>query len=398
MRLYYLSGSTIPSREANSVHVMKMCAAFARLGHSVRLFARPRADRAAADSPFEAYGVPSDFALEFCARPAVRFAGAALYAANVARRLSGLPAPDLFYARNLHALAAVAGGRVPFAYEAHVLPQSRPARLLERYVLTRPGCRALVVISDRLRTDYIEAFPWLRPERVLVAHDGADPVQPMDPGEERAPPWPGRPGILQVGYVGHLYKGKGMEMVARLAARMPGLDFHVIGGREADLARWRDRASHPNLHYHGFVPHGRLGAYYRRLEVALAPLQSRVFLAGDVNDIGRWTSPLKLFEYMAHAKAVIASDLPVLREILEDGRTGLFCDPADEEQWVRALDRLNADRDLCSALGERANEAFLERYTWDVRASRILDAVADKARRIGLGSEPLLLRGPIHEP
>src|SRR3546814_5136960 len=104
--------------------------------------------------------------------------------------------------------------------------------------------------------------PSLAADRIIVAHDGAD--IPDNPDEPVASDWPGRSGAIQVGYVGHLYKGRGIEIVAGLARLLPQMDFHVIGGREAEIADWRARARPPNLHFHGLVQHGRPGRYYQR--------------------------------------------------------------------------------------------------------------------------------------
>ena len=70
-------------------------------------------------------------------------------------------------------------------------------------------------------------------------------------------------------------------------------------------------------------------------------------------------SPLKVFEYMAAGKPVLASDIPALREILRDGETALLLPPGEPEAWA-------------AALGARARAVFLSEYTWDARAARIL--------------------------
>jgi glycosyltransferase involved in cell wall biosynthesis len=223
---------------------------------------------------------------------------------------------------------------------------------------------------------------------VLVAHDGADPAPAAeaDAGPSPPGPWPGRPGAPRIGYVGHLYPGKGMEMVAALAALLPGCDFHAVGGMERDLALWRGRcAGLANLHLHGFVPHNQVSAHLARFDLLLAPPAERVSSAAG-REIGRWMSPLKVFEYMAAGKPILASDIPALREILRHGDTALLLPPGEPETWAAAARELLRDPARAAALGARARAAFLSEHTWDARAARILARLPSPASQ-GVAAE-----------
>jgi glycosyltransferase involved in cell wall biosynthesis len=351
MRLAYLSGSQLPSPFANSVHVVKMCRAFTEHGWTVTLHGR--AGKSGADNPLAPYGVEPTFSLALESPPRGRVVQSAGLALATRRRIAR-EQPDLLYARHLWSLLAAESLGVPFVYEAHAMPANAAHRAAEAWLLRRPGFRRLVVISGALRSDYLAAFPWLDASRVLVAHDGADRT-PDEIGHVIAPPLPGaRRGTLQVGYIGHLYPGKGMETVAALAPRMPHVDFHVVGGTDADLARWKAAASHPNLVYHGFVPHSTLHAAYAALDVVLVPVATRVQLQGGKGDIGRWTSPLKLFEAMAHGKTLVVSDHPNIQEVIEPGVNVLMASPGDIDAWVGCLQQLEIDPALRARLGGAA--------------------------------------------
>ena len=165
-------------------------------------------------------------------------------------------------------------------------------------------------------------------------------------------------------------------MVAALARNMPDVDFHVVGGTEADLARWRAHANGngSNLVFHGHVPAGRTEAYRRAVDVLLAPYQSTVHGAGGRADIGRWMSPLKIFEYMGSDRAMIVSVLPLLREIVTDGETALLAPPDDVNAWVGAVERLR-DPAVRQAIAKRARERLAARHTWVQRAADVLAGV-----------------------
>ncbi len=371
MRIAYLSSSMIPSRSANSIHVMKMCAALAGLGHEVSLVARE--GDVWVESDHAIYGVEECFEILKCPRPPRVPGEMAFQALAAAVKLRGV-APDLIYGRDVLSVAAVARRGIPIVYEAHSVPSWR-YRSVVAWLLRRPNFARLVVISDALRREYEQLHASLSGDKVLVAHDAAD--RPSDrPAPALTKRLRGRNGRLRVGYIGHLYPGKGIDVVAALAERMSELDFHVVGGTEEEIHAWQERArGSSNLIFHGFVAPALTDAYRRAMDVLLAPYHKRnVHVSGGGGDISRWMSPLKIFEYMAAGKPIVASDLPVLREVLTDDVDALLVEPEDLDAWQRALRRL-VDPALRQRLGRRALARFEAQHTWDLRAQRVLDGL-----------------------
>ena len=129
-----------------------------------------------------------------------------------------------------------------------------------------------------------------------------------------------RPGATQIGFVGRPFAGKGIELMAAAAGRMPECDFH-----SSEPVRKTSTGSkvafRPNLHFHGYQPHAKLGAYQRRFDIAVAPYCEQVMNASD-RESAAITSPLKLLEYMAAGLPVVVSDLPGVRDILAGGDVG----------------------------------------------------------------------------
>jgi glycosyltransferase involved in cell wall biosynthesis len=257
------------------------------------------------------------------------------------------------------------------AHETHSPPSLLTAakRGLFARLIRSAGFRGLVVITQGLKSSYQEAFD-LPAHRIHVLPDAAS-----EPGaSERTIAASAR---LSVGYVGHLYPGKGMELIAGLAAACDWADFHVVGGREQDLRYWRERCgARHNVHFHGFVPHGQLDGYVASFDVVLAPYQERVTVQGQ-GDISTFMSPLKLFEYMAARKPILCSDLPVLHEVMRHGDNCLLVPPADVGAWHAALRRLRDEPGLRMRLADAAYADFQRCYTWRARADRVLAVLRD---------------------
>ena len=288
--------------------------------------------------------------------------------------------PDLIYGRSARDLLALSDLGFPIVFEAHLLPTSSARREKIEQLFALPQFRRLVVISRALAEDYLREFDALDAGRVLVAHDAASPAPTSDPR-------PAPSARLQVGYTGHLYPGKGMETIAALAPRCPWADFHVVGGMDADLARWRPRvAGVTNLTLHGFVTHGDVGEHIRSFDVVLAPYGHAVSVKGGSAGAERWMSPLKIFEYMSHGKPIIATELPVIREVLESGKNALLAPSDDLDAWEQALRELADDPHLRRTLGDRARNDFEAHYSWDTRARAVLEGLHLSSRSEGMGN------------
>jgi len=372
MRVTYLSNSCIPSRSANSVHVMKMCGALAELGHEVLLVAPGRVDCREKDAPdlFSYYGVAHSFKITF--RPWLPVPGRSFLYGLFAALAAVSWRSSLAYGRHLFALYLAALFGRPVMAEVHApLEGEMP---IIRWVfgrLLRSGrFRGVIVITDALKRHYEEYWPELR-GRITVVPDAADPV----PDGLLPVALSCRPGALNVGYVGSLYRGKGMEVIADLAPLCPWADFHIVGGGEGEVNDWTAAcAGLRNIFFYGHVPPSEAVRYIQSFDVVLLPNQEEVGTYGSVSgDIGRWTSPLKMFEYMAAGMAIVASDLPVLKEVLEDGRNALLCSPVNVDAWRDALERLNGDREIRNRIASEAKADFDSSYSWKERARKIME-------------------------
>lgn len=365
--VYVVAYSILPSRAANSVQVARMCAALVRQGAHVVLFCR-RGD-SGAQAVRQHYGLREEFPIRALRLPRIPVVSRLAHSLVTALRVVFAPRPDLLYGRDPFALALLSILPVPIApivFETHRPPAGRVEEAAQRLLLRCRRLRKVVVISDALRRDYEHRFGERVAGRILLARDGADP---STAAPNTASTGNGTP--LRLGYVGSLSPGKGMELITRLAARLPEHEFHVVGGSAPEVAAWRAKAG-DNLVLHGFAQPDAAARRIAEFDAMLAPYQGRVLVGNKEVDVGRWMSPLKLFEYMAAAKPIIASDLGVLREFLRHEENALLAAPDDVEAWIAQIDRLAQDRSLGERLGARARDELQQSYTWDHRARAIL--------------------------
>jgi glycosyltransferase involved in cell wall biosynthesis len=380
LKIHYLSPSLLPSRTANSVHVLQQCLALARTGVQVTLYAKRTVPDEAAlrESMFSAYGVSSDDLVLKTYYSAGRRGDTLRIALMAIGPVLRASSDDIVLSRNLYgafALAVVFGRQI--TYETHQL-EFGLRKLIQRLIISNP-CVLTVVISARL-LHHLQEHHGLFPARHMVLHDAAcEGIQPTDANSKRD--------VLRsltgldvgasefvCGYFGQLFSGRGIEVIEAMAAQRPTCLFLVYGGNESDVIGRRKDNRVPNLLYMGHAPHATAQRVMAAVDVLLMPYQKKVSIGVPGHDTARWMSPMKMFEYMATGVPILSSDLPVLREVLEHEKNCLLVPPADEQAWVAALDRLRGDCDLAVRIGAQAHRDYADHYTWTRRAEKIIEA------------------------
>ncbi len=382
LELFYISPSELPSRSANAVHVVHMCNAFAKIGLRVTLFAkRSLADKAELLPTLQrVYGVEM---------PNVRLdtfysgtgRGDNLRIAVIAlRTLWWEGAPDIIVSRNLYASFVTAViFRMPLVFETHQLEFGFRKRL-QRSIMRQRHVHTLV-ISQRLIAA-LQRHLGVTTAHSLVLHDaapvGIEPLS-LDARQALRDGWEAALGLslpqIVCGYFGHLYPGRGIEIIEGMARARPQVAFLVFGGTEADIAARRAANDLRNLHFMGFLSHAKVRHAMGSMDLLLMPYQAQVSIGVKRHDTADWMSPIKMFEYMAVGVPFIASRLPALEEVLVDGDNCLLAVPADPRDWIACLDRFMADPALGLALAARAHAEYRQQYNWVTRASKMLEAV-----------------------
>ena len=370
MRVLYFSSSSIPSRTANSVHVMRMASALVGEGCQLRLLGRFRKEEIedGVEDWHSYYGVPNNFLIarsRWRRNSALSLLGYIFMGWIVTVRWR----PDLVISRNLVAswLLARMGFRV--IHEAHAPWKfsGKIGELLFRDMVKASHFVGLVVISQPLLDDYLGSGLITR-DAVIVCHDGAT-LAPRDDLTAPSGSFDARP---LIGYAGSLYEGRGIDLICEIARRCPWADFVVVGGPNGEADTWTRRSTGlGNIKFLGHIPPAEVAGALRRFDCLLAPYQPTT-RDGVGNVTSAWMSPLKIFEYMAAGSPIIASDLAVLREVLAHEGNCLLADPTSPQEWVDSISRLQDLPELGHAIAAQALEDLKDKYSWSVRARSIL--------------------------
>lgn len=363
MTIQYLAFVRLPTEKAHGLQIMKTCEAFAHAGARIEL----AIGRQGRGDPFATYGVKKNFSLSILRGPdlvswgSLGFIFSLLWFSEVAARQSAFWEADIIYSRDALILLQYIFLRRTLVYEAHQKPN-----LVSRFVARR--AYRLVVISRALASAYVAAG--VPREKIIVAPDAVDPdFFSQTPERAAARAEVGLAGAEKVVlYLGHLYARKGADTLATAASRIPDTVFLFVGGIEKDIRRFTAiYGSTPNMQIVGYVPREKIPLYLAAADLLVLPSSAKD------EDSARYGSPMKLFEYMASATPILASNVPALREVLTDD-SAYFFKPDDAEDLARVASRVLADP-ARAARGETAREEA-KQYSWEARARTILSGLA----------------------
>lgn len=343
MKLLYFANIRLPTERAHGVQIMKTCEALARAGVEVELVVPTRTNAISQDA-FAYYGLPKTFAVTYLPSwdtalwGRLGFMLATLSFAWAAARYAARARHDCIYGRDEQVLARVRTD-APILWETHTGAWNTAAQR----VAARARC--IVAISQGLKDFYVERG--VPAEKLVVAHDGVDLGQ-FDPPLTRVEARvrlglaPSKPLVV---YTGSQYARKGVATLRAAATLLPEAEVLVVSDK----------------------PHQDIPLYLRAADVLVLPNSGADLISA------RYTSPMKLFEYMASGTPLVASDVPSVREVLDDSLATLVA--SDDPPALAAGIRRALNDPESAARAARARAKVAAQYTWDARARSILSAL-----------------------
>jgi len=370
MRIALVEPGALPAQTANSIQRMKMAQALTSAGHSVCVFA-PGKDPGLNWAQFaKHYGLRQHFELQWL--PSISFLRRYDFAFNVLNAARAWRA-DLLYTRSPQAATWAATRGMPTIFELHDMPSGVMGPWLLRRFISSCGARRLVAnthfLANMLKAEYKLADNFL-----IVAPNGVDLERYTKlPGPKAARRALKLREAFTVGYTGHLYAGRGAELILELARALPKMQFLLVGGSAEDVERVRNEARElKNVTLTGFVPNAELPRYQAAADVLIMPYARQV-AGSSGGDIAPYLNPMKMFEYLASGRPIVSSDLSILREVLTE-KNAVILPSNNAAAWVGALRALQKSASRRAALAKAAR-AMAKQYTWEKRAERLLQGL-----------------------
>lgn len=374
MKIIYIANTQMPTDRAHGYQITKTCEKFAVFGNEVSLWVPDRAHNLGSNI-FEYYGLTKNFTLEKipCFNVmALRHAGklpfyAELVIFSIKLLFKKVEKNSIIYSRDIFSIFVFRMRGFRVVYNVHNWTEKR-SRLLRiffgkevKIVCNSEGTRKRVVkdgfnnsitaqngveLSD---FEHLEEKPSLRKKLEL----------PLD-----------KKIVL---YAGHLYGWKGADTILETAKLLGGkqdIFFVVVGGGAEEQKGFAAKMKEEGISHMLLVGHKlkkEIPQYLQSADILLLPNSAKS------EESVKYTSPIKMFEYMASGVPIIASDLPSLREVLNE-KNALLTSPDNPNAFAEAIEKLLNNANLSALIARNAKDD-VQKYTWDEYAKKILEFI-----------------------
>ena len=380
MKIIYIANARIPTEKAHGWQIMKMCESLGLAGVDLELVlpTRLNTEEFKKADPFRHYQVKENFKVKtiktidpifLIDRPSGIYIKLQLLFFIIGL-LSYLffkknKADYFFYIRDEQLLPLLQFFSKKIIWEAHNLPKNK-----KYYLKYWKNCHKIIAITQGLKNELVGGG--LLADQILVAPDAVDLEQFSKVKESKEElraklNLPADKNLII--YTGHLYKWKGVQTLADSSKYLSDQELIVIiGGTKDDILKFKNKnQALKNILVVGHLLQHEIPAYLKAADILILPNSAQ----DTISKV--YTSPLKLFEYMAAQKPIIASDLPSLREIL-NGSNSVLTEPDNPEKLAENIKRLLSNKELADKIA-RQSYTDVQRYTWEKRAESIINFV-----------------------
>ncbi len=373
LKIIYVGSPELFSKGASAIHIMKMCQAMTRLGVETELLIPSNKPRT---QLFEYYGIESEFRItsfpyfrNTSLRNIIHGLLAALYI-----KLFRANRYDIVVTRNIvFTYFATKFFQIPTIYDAHHPLVKGGSFLFDSFKDSKYLIR-FSTNSKGLSETYIDQG--LPADKLVVAHNGVElerfqnAPSKLECREHLKLPFDKK----IVCYAGNIYEGRGIEQLIDVAQRLKDIMFLIVGGLDEDVDRYRKIAKSEgarNFELVGFVPHRDVPLYLLASDILVMPYTSNMTIKGGTK-AEQFTSPIKLFEYMAAARPIVATSIPSVKEVLEDGVNSILVEPGSADAIYEGLEKVLSDDNLSDRISAKAGHE-INKYTWEERVKKLLN-------------------------
>lgn len=368
--ILYIANSRIPTEKAHGKQIMETCQALAERDVSLTLLLPKRFNRIKQD-PFVYYDLKPNFSVRkifsldllffpFGKKLFFLLQSFSFFISSVVYSFLRRSKIDLIYTRDL--LVAVFFKIRPVFFEIHNIP----AQIGYWQRMAWKNAELLVVISDGLKNKLVaEGVP---EGKILVARDAVDVDKfSLNINREEARkklhiPLDGK----MILYAGHLYAWKGADTLAQAAGLLDkSIKVYLVGGAEKEVENYRKRFKFDNLETLGHHPPEEIPWWLKAADLLVLPNSAKEDISA------KYTSPLKLFEYMASGTPILASALPSLQEVLTE-KEALFFKPDVATDLAEKIKMALENPKILSELSRQAR-LKVQNFSWSRRAEIIMD-------------------------
>lgn len=367
MKITYLSNTSVPSNVASSIQIMKMCEAFTSLGNEVNLITTNTSK--IKSSLFEFYNIKNKFnvfKIDYFKEFPLGFK---YYLFSFISIFKGIKLnTDVFVTRNYFTCFILTLLRKKIIMELHhdLNEESRIVQFIfkiTRYINSN-NVILIIAITNALKSHYINRYK-VKKSKILVLASGSSLEKKFNFNFNKK--------NLKIGYFGSIYKSRGSKMIVDLSKIDRKNEYYLYGDfKSLNLMKYKN--INKNLHFKKYVPYKDISKNLSKMDLLILPYVSAITVAGDVGDITKYTSPLKLFDYLTAGKVIICSDYKVLKEVITKENAIFVKNFKNIYSWRNEINKLSNQTQKQFIISKK-NYNLSKSFTLRERAKKILKQI-----------------------
>ena len=312
MKISYIANSSFPSHVPSSLQIVKTCEYLSKKNNQVTLVI-PNTPQSKI-SIFNFYDVNFKFNVIRMLRFKKFPLGFKYYLFSILSFLKVYKFSELVISRNFFVifLCSIFGKKCIVELHHEIKTESRIVKFIYKIINIFDNAKLIkiVAISNAIKKKYIKDFNIKNPKKIVVLPSGTSlKINFLNLKNKKR---------LKLGYFGSINYSKGINTIIKLARMDKNNYYFIYGGIKNQILDIKRKFNYKNLKIFPHQNYKKLPEILSKMDILLMPYTKYVTAAGDVSDIARFTSPLKLFDYMAAGKLIMCSDIPVLKEIVKN--------------------------------------------------------------------------------
>jgi glycosyltransferase involved in cell wall biosynthesis len=360
MRIFYIADFILPTNRAYAIHVFKMLDGFYSHGYKSCLFI-PFFDKKKLNKALDFFDLENKSSIQveriFKKKIISNFIHRIFFGFKVAKKIKNFQEKNLVISRSLIASIFLSLFKVRHFLEIH-----QELKGLTKYLLINMNfINSSFIIKNIFISKSLANFYRKKTLKYEVLHDAVDTSKFKKKKIKK---------VKNISYVGSFYKGRGIDLIIKIANDLKNFNFFLYGKRNE---KFKDIPK--NIFLKNFVNQSKIPTILQNSDLLLLPYSKKIYISSDKksSDISQFMSPLKLFESLASGTPIICSNIKVLREILKDNYNSILVKNfEDKNEWVSKIKKIQKNTKKLKFLSDNAL-ATSKNYTWSKRTRIFLD-------------------------
>ena len=364
MKIVYLFNSSVPSQNANSLQVVNVCNELSSNKHEITLITPNTGFN---KSISEHYGIKKSFNLikvkNFKEFPqGINYYLYSIFSIIRAIKLK----PEIFITRNYFTLflLILMGKKIIFEIHTDLDFEGRINNIIFNNfnLLDSKKIINLVFITKALKHHFFKKYKLKSKNFSILSSVSNIKNYPQIFIKKK---------YLKIGYFGLVNKSRGFDFICKLSSIDLSNKYYVYGGTNLFINNKKKKYINKNLFLNSYKPYKNIKKLMKEMDILILPYEKKVSAAGDFGDISKFTSPMKLFDYLASSKVIIASSLPVLKEILIKDKNCIFIENLNIYKWKNEITKISNNSKKMHIIAK--NNYFLSKqFTYRHRVHKLL--------------------------